>query len=166
MQRRAVLRSLVAAGGAGALAACLEESSTGPIPTGDPANRPPRQHAWNDRVRQDEHGNFLMPSHHVYLSMEYIGADRAADRVQLEEALTDIERAYEASNEGLLFSLGYSPRYFERFASRSRVSISPSRSRSFPGRTSRPTPPTAFSTSPATGRQRFSAPRRRCSERV
>lgn len=115
MNRRSVLRGLVAAGGSAALAACIRASDDEPIPTGDPTNRPDRQHAWNDRLRQDEHGNYLPPYHHVFLEFTYTGSTPAADRSDLEEALTDLETAYEASHRGLLFTIGYAPRYFDRF---------------------------------------------------
>jgi len=114
MQRRAVLRGLVAAGGLSALSACLDLESS-EIPTGNPDRRPDRQHAWNDRLKRDEHGNPRLPEHHVFLSLSYDGGDRQRDAALLEEALTDLERAYEASNDGLLFTVGYGPAYFEQF---------------------------------------------------
>lgn len=113
MERRAVLRGLVASGGLAALSACLDLES-GEIPTGTPDRRPDRQHAWNDRLERDEHGNLRLPEHHVFLSLSYEGTDRQQDAGLLEEALTDLERAYEASNDGLLFTVGYGPAYFER----------------------------------------------------
>ena len=117
MDRRDVLRGLVAAGGLSALSACLELENT-EIPAGDPARRPTRQHAWNDSLPRDDHGNVRPPNHHVFLSLTYTGTDRAADREHLETALTDLERAYRASNDGLLFTLGYGPAYFDRFDER------------------------------------------------
>lgn len=115
MDRRTLLARLVAAGVTSSLAACLEVSGSDPIPTGDPAERPDRQHAWNDRLERDEHGNYLLPNHHVYLSLEYAGDDPEGDRDQFEAALTDLEHAYAADHEGLLFTVGYAPSYFERF---------------------------------------------------
>jgi hypothetical protein len=117
--RRDVLRSLVATGGAGALSACLEATGDADAdpepPTGDPSRRPRRQHAWNDRLRRDDDGNFLQPRHHVYLSLEYAGTDREADRADLEAALRDLEAAFEASHRGLLFTVGYSAAYFASY---------------------------------------------------
>lgn len=115
MKRRAVLRGLVAAGGASALSACLDVQGETEIPTGDPPNRPDRQHAWNELLDTDEHGNPRLPEQHVFLSISYDGDDRERDRRVLEDALTDLETAYEASNRGLVFTVGYSPAYFERF---------------------------------------------------
>ena len=114
MERRTVLRGLVAAGGGAALSACLEIESA-EVPTGDPDRRPVRQHAWNDYLERDDHDNPLLPSHHVFLSLSYEGTDRESDRSVVSDALADLERAYEASNDGLLFTVGYSPAYFERF---------------------------------------------------
>ena len=114
MRRRQVLRGLVAAGGLSALAACLD-LERGSVPTGDPARRPDRQHAWNGLLETDEHGNHRLPEHHVFLSLAYEGTSREADRSTVETALSDLERACEASADGLLFTVGYSPAYFERF---------------------------------------------------
>jgi len=50
-----------------------------------------------------------------FFSLSLQGSDRQQDADLLEEALTDLERAYEASNDGLLFTVGYGPGYFERF---------------------------------------------------
>lgn len=115
MNRRQVMRALVAAGGTSALAACLDASDDEPIPTGNPANGPARQHAWNDRLHRDEHGNYVLPRHHVFLSLAYAGEDPAADRDAFERTLLDLERAYESSPRGLLFTVGYSPMYFDAF---------------------------------------------------
>lgn len=116
MRRRSVLRGLVSTGGAAALAACLDlQGEDATIPTGDPSRRPDRQHGWNAFLDTDEDGNFLLPHHHVYLSIQYEGDDRGSDRSVFEDALGDLEQAYAASNRGLLFTVGYSPEYFERF---------------------------------------------------
>lgn len=114
MRRRELLRGFVAAGGMSALGACLDLQS-GSVPTGEPSRRPARQHAWNDLLPTDEHDNHRLPEHHVLLSLSYEGGDRERDRSAVETALRDIERAYEASADGLLFTLGYTPAYFERF---------------------------------------------------
>lgn len=111
--RRGVLRSLVAAGGSGALAACLDGETVADVPQGDPANRPTRQHAWNERLRRDDDRNFLPQQHHVYLYLNYRGDGIEADRETVETALVDLETAFEASHRGLLFTLGYSAAYFE-----------------------------------------------------
>ena len=115
MHRRQVLRSLVAAGGTAALAACLDLGGEDPIPEGDPAERPDRQHAWNDAVETDDHGNVLLPTHHVFLSLDYNGESPVEDRERLEEAFLDLEHAFEGSHQGLLFTAGYSRDYLDRY---------------------------------------------------
>jgi len=107
-----------------ALGACLDLQGES-VPTGDPTRRPDRQHAWNDLLPADEHGNRRLPEHHVVLSLAYEGADRAGDRATVETALTDLERAYEASAAGMLFTLGYTPAYFERFGESPAVDLPP-----------------------------------------
>jgi hypothetical protein len=89
-----------------------------PAPVGDQSELPTRQYAWVDYVPDDEHGNFVLPTHQLFLYLNYDGDSRIptteeADR--LEAAFQSIERAVEWSNEGLVFSLGYSPAYFDRF---------------------------------------------------
>ncbi|WP_181687026.1 DUF7405 family protein [Halorhabdus salina] len=116
--RRQFVKAAVAAGGAAALSACLEQTAE-PVPTGveDPGAVPDRQHAWNDRIRTDDHGNVQLPRHQVflYLTLDRTGSPTEADRATVESALSTLDRAYERSNDGLIYSVGYSPAYFERF---------------------------------------------------
>lgn len=114
--RRAFLKSAVAIGGASALAACVERGDAVSVPSGtdDPASLPDRQHAWNDYAARDDAGNVTPPRHHVFFLLDYDGSEPTdADRETVEDALQSLERAYEWSNEGLLFTLGYSPAYFD-----------------------------------------------------
>jgi len=118
--RRDVLKAAVAAGGASALSACLElTEDDDPVPAGpdDLSTLPERQHAWNERVRTDEHGNRLLPRHQVllYLSLRGGGPPDETDREAVEAILRTLDRAYERSHDGLLFSIAYSPRYFSRY---------------------------------------------------
>lgn len=114
--RREFMRAAVAIGGAAALSACMDRAQE-PAPPGDRSELPTRQYAWVDYLPEDEHGNFMLPTHHVFLYLNYNGngvpASDEAER--LETALRSLERAVEWSNDGLLFSLGYSPAYFDRF---------------------------------------------------
>lgn len=116
--RRELLKAAVAAGGASALSACLGLAEE-PVPKGtdDPASLPTRQHAWNDYVRHDDAGNVDGPRHQLllYLTLDRDGAPTNDDREVLESALTTLDRAYERSHEGLIYSIGYSPAYFDRF---------------------------------------------------
>nr|WP_135664879.1 twin-arginine translocation signal domain-containing protein [Halorhabdus rudnickae] len=116
--RRQFLKAAVAAGGAAALSACLDVTDE-PVPSGveDPETLGERQHAWNDRIRTDEHGNAELPRHQslLYLTLDREGPPTDADRGAVREALRTLDHAYERSNEGLVYSIAYSPAYFERF---------------------------------------------------
>ena len=118
--RREVLKGAVAVGGAGALAACLDRTSDEePIPQGtsDRSALPDRQHAWHDRIRLDQYGNELLPRHQVllYCTLDDSGPPTEKARETATAAFRTIDRAYERSHEGVLFSVGYSPAYFDRF---------------------------------------------------
>jgi hypothetical protein len=115
--RRDVLKAAVALGGAGALSACLDRTADEPIPTGDPNDKPARQHAWREYIRHDDHGNSQLPSHQIllYLTLDADGPPSAANRDALGETLDALDRAYAWSHEGLLHSIAYSPAYFDRF---------------------------------------------------
>jgi len=115
--RRDVLKAAVAAGSTAALAACMDLAPDDDPPRGSPADKPARQHAWHDHVRTDEYGNAELPRHQtlLYLSLDRDGPPTEADRESVERALAALDDAYEWSHDGLLFSVGYSPAYFERF---------------------------------------------------
>ncbi|SFR43652.1 DUF7405 family protein [Halogeometricum limi] len=116
--RRAFLKAAVAVGGATALSACVSRADE-PIPSGtdDPSSLPRRQHAWNDSLPRDDSGNVVLPRHQVllYLSLDGDGVPDGDDRQTVEDALTTLDRAYERSNRGLVYSIAYSPRYFSRY---------------------------------------------------
>ena len=124
LSRRDFVKAAVAIGGAGALSACLNRESPD-LPQGpdDPAYST-RQHAWNDALARDEHGNHVPPRHHVVRLLDYQGegTPTADERETVETALRSLERAYPRNHEtddgpavGLLFTVGYAPAYFERF---------------------------------------------------
>lgn len=75
------------------------------------------QHEWNDHLIQDDEGAFVAPEHHVVVQADYRGGGEPSegDRELLEDALRSLENAFDWSNEGLLFVVGYSPSYFDRF---------------------------------------------------
>jgi len=114
--RRDVLKAAVAAGSTAALAACADLAPDDGPPRGDD-DKPARQHAWHDHVRTDEYGNAELPRHQtlLYLSLDRDGPPTDADRESVERALAVLDDAYEWSHDGLLFSVGYSPAYFDRF---------------------------------------------------
>jgi hypothetical protein len=115
-RRRDVLRAAVAVGGAAGLSACLGVTGESSVETGpeDPSTLPERQHAWNDRVGRDEHGNVELPKHGTLLYLDLREAPDADARSTVEAALRTLDRAYVRSHEGLLHSVAYSPAYFDR----------------------------------------------------
>jgi hypothetical protein len=119
LSRREYAKALVAAGGIGALSACLDEFGEREIPSGveESEELPERQHAWNAVCETDDDGNVRPPRHHVLLSLalDRDGEPTEDDRALVADALETLERAYEWSTEGLLFTVGYTPTYFERF---------------------------------------------------
>ena len=118
--RRDYLRALVAVGGTAALSACLDltgdESGSG-VPTGDPVERPARQHAWNDALGTDDDGNPRPPEHHVLVPLSLTTTPDADASDTVEAAFQSLERAYAHDPAGLLFTVGYSPAYFAQVSS-------------------------------------------------
>lgn len=132
--RRAFLKAAVAIGGLNALSACTKLTGTDirtetlPFPQGpsDRSTLPDRQHGWSDYLVTDRQGNVAPPQHHVFVFLDYTtdGRPTEADRETVETAFQTLERAFQwgtgpnanaISNDGLLFMLGYSPAYFQRF---------------------------------------------------
>lgn len=116
--RRDVLKAAVAMGGTAGLSACLAATGESDAPTGgDPTALPTRQFAWGERVRHDEHGNEQLPRHQVllYLTLDHDGTPTSEDREQVAAAFDSLNRAYEWSHEGVLWSVAYSPAYFDRY---------------------------------------------------
>ena len=116
-RRRDVLRAAVAVGGAAGLSACLGFAGESSVPTGpeDISTLPERQHAWEGRVRQDEHGNTEPPRHQTLLYLDLPDAPDADARRTVETALRTLDRAYVRNHEGLVYSTAYSPAYFSRY---------------------------------------------------
>ncbi|ESP87121.1 DUF7405 family protein [Candidatus Halobonum tyrrellensis] len=135
LSRRALVRASLAIGGTSALAACQEaeraptEAASDPpeYPRGvdDPASLPDRQHAWDDYLVKSVHGTDTQSQHQLILGLSYEGSvpPTDAERSQVESALRTLERAFRwgsgldtsgSVNDGLLFMLGYAPRYLDR----------------------------------------------------
>jgi hypothetical protein len=118
VSRRAFVKAAVAIGGASALSACLGRENPD-LPQGptDLSSLPDRQHAWNDALATDDHGNDVAPRHHVLLLLDYAGEETPTsdDRETTEQAFQSLEYAYPRSHEGLLFTVSYSQDYFARF---------------------------------------------------
>lgn len=118
VSRREFVKAAVAIGGASALSACLDHEQTPNLPNGpDPATLPKRQHAWNSSLATDKYGNHVPPKHRVLLYLKYTndGQPTANDSTLVERTLRTLDRAYPRSHEGLLFTVSYSPAYFDRF---------------------------------------------------
>ncbi|WP_135854216.1 DUF7405 family protein [Halorussus salinus] len=119
ISRRDFAKAAVAIGGASALSACLSRGDDLDVATGpdDLSTLPARQHAWDGFLARDDHGNVKAPRHRVLLLLNYAGegAPSDADRRTAESAFRSLERAYERGGKGLLFTVGYSPSYFDRF---------------------------------------------------
>ncbi|NHN58961.1 MULTISPECIES: Tat pathway signal protein [Halorussus] len=117
--RRSFVRSAVAIGGTPALDSLVDRFGTPDAPRGTDwqSSLPERQFAWNEYLNTDDHGNFLGPRHRVLLYLNYRkqGVPSQQDRQTVESAFRSLERAYEWSHRGLLFTASYSPAYFDRF---------------------------------------------------
>ncbi|MCT9098018.1 Dyp-type peroxidase [Haloarchaeobius sp. HME9146] len=87
---------------------------------------PERQHEWGKYVQVDSYGNPDFPHHQAFLLLNYVGEDTPteAERTRVEDAFQTLERAFKRGvgtdrravmNDGLLFTVGYAPSYFDRF---------------------------------------------------
>jgi hypothetical protein len=89
------------------------------VPQGpsDLSSIPNRQHAWNEYLSRDDHGNVVAPRHRVVLHLDLPGGGVPTDdeRNTVDAAFQSVEKAYQRGNDGLLFTVSYSPKYFNRF---------------------------------------------------
>jgi len=122
VDRRDFMRSALAIGGTAALSTTLGLAGMPDraAATGDRvgiAERLNRQHAWDDYEYEDPEKGTLPPSRHVLLMLDYWGegTPTAADRREAQQAFRELESTIEWDHEGLLFTIGYSPSYFDRF---------------------------------------------------
>lgn len=130
--RRDLLKNALAAGGLAALAACLDDDGVPDVPRG--AERleevPERQFEWNNYLSRDQHGNTIFPYHQLILCLDYAndGAPTAEERDTVSDAFATLDRAFQRGNggddpyspsggstPGVLYMMGYSKRYFDRF---------------------------------------------------
>jgi hypothetical protein len=85
------------------------------VPLGtQPAGLPARQHAWGASLSHDAYGNPIAPSFDRLLLFDIDGKPTPAHARVLEVALRTLERAFRWGPSGLLFTVGWSPGYFER----------------------------------------------------
>ena len=109
----------VAVGGA-AVGVSLESARGGappadPVPFGpQPVGLPARQHAWTATLARDDDGNPIAPRFDRLLFYDLRGAPAAADARALEAVLRALERKYPWGPQGMLFTAGWGPGYFER----------------------------------------------------
>ena len=141
--RRQFVKVAVAIGGASALSACQErepgqvsDSSTAtgadntdpahPQGPDELASLPERQFAWNEYLVRDASGNTVLPQHQVILFLNYSvsGTPTRDERDEVDAAFRTLDRAFQRGtagdqgaviNPGLLYTVGYSPSYFDRF---------------------------------------------------
>jgi hypothetical protein len=78
-----------------------------------PPPAPGSQHAWNAVLARDVAGNVLPPRHQRLLMLDLRGRPTAAAARRLEASLLSLERRYPWGPHGLLFTIGWGPRYFE-----------------------------------------------------
>lgn len=132
LSRRTLVKAALAIGGTNALAACqqAERSPDGETPeypqgTEDRSALPARQHAWDDYLVRSVHGTETQSQHQLMLGLSYAGSvpPTEDERERVEDALRLLERAFQwgsgldtsgSVNNGLLFMLGYAPRYLDR----------------------------------------------------
>ncbi len=79
-----------------------------------PAGLPARQHAWEAVLARDQFGNPVAPKFDRLLFFDVIGAPTPRHARILEAALRTLERSYVWGPGGLLFTVGWSPAYFEQ----------------------------------------------------
>jgi hypothetical protein len=127
-RRRFVLGAgAVAAGGAAAgVAGCgasparkpAAQAATKPVPRvalgEQPAGLPARQHAWAATLPLDQFGNAIVPRHDRLLFFDVEGTPGPKSARLLEASLRTLERRFEWGPSGLLFTVGWSPDYFEK----------------------------------------------------
>jgi len=123
IERRSFLKSALAIGGAGALSTTaslfgISRSAAAEAPTPSYADRGNRQHAWDAyEVFSEKKGTSLPPGRHVLLHLEYQGVATPTphERETVRKAFDELEAVAGWGSDGLLFTVGYSASYFDRF---------------------------------------------------
>lgn len=124
VDRREFMKAALAIGGTSALASVQARAhgdghdDAPPTGTDDTSSLPDRQYGWDDYCEVNERtGMAKFPKHHLQFMLDYTGdgIPSDADRQQVEDSLQTLERAYEWSHHGVVFTVGYSPAYFDRF---------------------------------------------------
>lgn len=102
-----------------------EETALGLPPNPHASDLPARQHALNDFLRTDGHGNPLSPRHHAILLLELRDAPSADAARTVERAMRTLDAAYEWLPDGLFHVLAWGPRYFSRIDEAERAPVRP-----------------------------------------
>ena len=90
------------------------EAARGRVVLGSrPAGLPARQHAWGGTLATDRFGNVIAPRQARLLFFDVPAKPDANDVRLLEAALRTLERTYSWGPAGVLFTVGWSPHYFE-----------------------------------------------------
>jgi len=114
LNRRRFLAAAAGLIGGGLVGAGLAEAEQRLTPLGgQPAGLPARQHAWVDTLARDSHGNPVAPRFDRLLFFDAQDKPTATSVRLLEAALRTLERTYAWGPQGLLFTVGWSPHYFE-----------------------------------------------------
>ncbi|WP_459194644.1 DUF7405 family protein [Halosimplex sp. J119] len=101
------------------------EAGSRMLPRGDPSSLPDAVHKWSEYLVLDAHGNTVPPQQQLVLGLSYEGSTPPTEeeREQVDAAFETLERAFQwgtgggtgaTFNRGLLYLVGYAPRYFER----------------------------------------------------
>ena len=123
VDRRSFMQSALAIGGASALSTTasifgMTESAAAQAPTPSYGDRMNRQHAWDAfETFVDKKGTSVPPSRHLLLHLGYQGdgAPTPEDRETTRKAFDELEELAGWGSDGLLFTVGYSASYFDRF---------------------------------------------------
>jgi hypothetical protein len=94
------------------------------VPLGSqPHGLPKRQHAWGDFVATDAYGNATAPKFDRLLLFHVSGTPTPAHARLLESRLRTLERHFDWSHKGLLFTVSWGPTYFRALGVRSPVPV-------------------------------------------
>jgi len=123
LERRAFVKSALLIGGTSALGGLASVADvTANVRAGttarvDAAARLNRQHAWDGYEPRAGSGNTAQPPHSLVLLLDYEGSGEPSPghRRQVETALRSVERQFDWGPSGLLFTIGYSATYFDRY---------------------------------------------------
>jgi hypothetical protein len=120
VSRRRIVARLAGAASAVGLSGCTQvltrtggtELDLPPNPRAD--ELPARQHAFDDRLRTDEHGNSLPPRHHTLLLLDLRSPPTVEHARTVERAMRSLEAAFDWAPDGLFARLAWGSNYFDR----------------------------------------------------